>query len=72
MAAPRPVALVKWTFENEPESDTVVLVCTDPVTQRNYRFELPLHTIPSLAAGLAEIVKLHPESFPDTLLRQFK
>lgn len=49
-------ARVSWSIDSADDAITATFVCVDDITQQRYRFVLPLHTLPALAALLDRIV----------------
>jgi hypothetical protein len=64
-------APVSWLFTQQGNGDMVECVCRDSVTQREYRFQVPLHTLPPLMFGIDDLIDAHPADFPDVVAHQF-
>jgi len=54
---------------NDPDTNVTSIVIHDGLTQRDYRYDVPDHLVPTLADATASAIDARPDLYPVTSTR---
>lgn len=66
------VSHVSCSFDFSDATGRLDVTVSDSMTQERVGFSVPVSAVPGLAAGLADLVRLYPNKFPDVMLHRFE